>query len=41
MLEPVAHIQGELSEFEHAFEARPRRARPAPYDLTVWRLTEG
>ncbi len=37
-LEPVGRITGELSEFEHGFESRPRRARPIPVDLTVWRL---
>lgn len=38
-LEPVAHLTGELHEFEHSFDARPRRDRPQPYELTVWRLT--
>jgi hypothetical protein len=38
-LEPVAHITEELSEFEHSFTARPRRARHDRVNLTVWRLT--
>jgi hypothetical protein len=39
-LEPVAHIEEELSEFEHSFTARPRRARHDRVNVTVWRLTE-
>jgi hypothetical protein len=38
VLEPEAHIVTELGEFEHSFESRPRKNRPIPVDLTVWRL---
>ncbi len=31
-------IVGELDEFEHGLANRPRRSRPVPVDLTVWRL---
>jgi hypothetical protein len=39
-LEPVTQITEELSEFEHSFTARPRRARHDRVNVTVWHLTE-
>jgi hypothetical protein len=38
VLEAEAHIVTELGEFEHSYESRPRKNRPIPVDLTVWRL---
>ncbi len=38
VLEEERRIVTELSEFEHGLTERPRRARPVPVDLTVWRL---
>ncbi len=38
VLEEERRIVTELSEFEHGLANRPRRARPLPVDLTVWRL---
>lgn len=38
VLEEERRIVTELSEFEHGLANRPRRARPIPVDLTVWRL---
>ena len=40
VLEEERRIVTELSEFEHGLANRPRRARPLPVDLTVWRLVE-
>ena len=39
-VEPVAQITGDLIEFEHSFTERPRRARPVPVDLHVYRLRD-
>ncbi len=38
-LEPVTQITEQLSEFEHSFTERPRRARHDRVNVTVWRLT--